>query len=201
MDTHTLTQRDRAPRGTAPSRWALALVVGIAGSAATGYAGWWWVQLLIGVVIALLVRWSSPAIPIALVAGATGYALALYVGTEGAAVAQIARVAASLAGFGNDAGLVVLLTTVVYGGLLCLGGAWVAVAGAPLAPGRTRANRPGRSPAVPAAAPTRTAPAAERIPSGARNRTEADPDPEPDRIPTLAGAIARGQFTKERNDD
>lgn len=102
------------------------LIVATAAVTLLALIGWWWLVPVTGVLIGLLSRSGRISVPVAFLAGLVGYTIALYVEASIAVVSRIARVAASLAGLGNDSGLLVVIATVVHGALLCMVGAWVA---------------------------------------------------------------------------
>lgn len=88
-------------------------------------SGLWWVAVAVGVVIGLVVRGAVGVVVTALAAGIVGWGAPLAWLAATQPVVSVASVMAGILGVGtSNSGLVIILT-IVLGGVLCLCGAWV----------------------------------------------------------------------------
>ena len=129
--------------------------------------GWWWVIPLASAALGAAVgKWRVVLATIAAALAAWGGTLIL-VATEGS-VPRIAQVAGSLAGYGGNAGPLVIAGTVAYSALLGAAGGWFGVA----------ARRVARPVARPAASPGSAAPEAVMTADEAGPVLQAEPTAE-----------------------
>jgi hypothetical protein len=104
-------------------------------------SGWWWLTPLAGLLIGLLMRLARLALLAAFVVGALGWGVPLAILALGAPVGAIAAAVASVIGLPPSGGAIIIVLTFVFGGILCVVGAWVGIASRGLA-----AIRRGRQP-------------------------------------------------------
>jgi hypothetical protein len=107
------------------------LLIGLIGLALTwlsGLVGWWWVTPLVGVLIGLLLRPAWLALVTSLVVGGLGWGLPLALLAFTAPVGRTAAAVEAVFGLPATGGAIIILLTVVVGGVLSLVGTWVAIA-------------------------------------------------------------------------
>lgn len=92
-------------------------------------SGWWWLTPIAGLLIGLLLRPARLALLIALVVGALGWGLPLAILALTAPIGPIAAAVEAVVALPPSGGAIIIALTVVFGGVLCLVGAWVAIAG------------------------------------------------------------------------
>lgn len=92
-------------------------------------SGWWWLTPIAGLLIGFLMRPARLALLVALVVGAIGWGVPLAILALGAPVGAIAAAVASVIGLPPSGGSIIIVLTVVFGGILCVVGAWVGIAG------------------------------------------------------------------------
>ncbi len=112
------------------------LLIGSTGLALTWLgvqSGWWWLTPIAGLLIGLLLRPARLAILIARVVGAVGWGLPLAILAFSSPLGQIAAAVESVIGLTSSGGAVIIVLTVVLGGVLSVVGAWVGIAGRGLA--------------------------------------------------------------------
>ena len=116
-------------------RLGYCLVIGIIGLALTwlsGLVGWWWVTPLVGVLIGLLLRPAWLALVTSLAVGGLGWGLPLallaFTVPVGRLAAAVDALFDGLIGLPATGGTLIILLTVVVGGVLSLVGTWVAIA-------------------------------------------------------------------------
>lgn len=111
-------------------RFTLALALTIAGIAvvlASNAFGLWWVTLLVGFVIGLLVRGAVPSVIAAALAGVLGWGLALAWQSLFVPINSAASVVAGIM-FGTTNGALTIILTLVLALLLSLTGTWAGAA-------------------------------------------------------------------------
>lgn len=112
------------------------LMIGITGLALTWLgvqSGWWWLTPIAGLLIGLLLRPARLALLVALVAGMLGWGLPLAILAFTQPVGPLAAAVESVVGLPSSGGAVIIILTVALGGVLCVVGAWVGIAGKGLA--------------------------------------------------------------------
>lgn len=92
-------------------------------------SGWWWLTPIAGLLIGLLMRPARLALLIALVVGALGWGLPLAILALSAPISPIAAAVEAVVALPPSGGAIIIVLTIVFGGILCLVGAWVGVAG------------------------------------------------------------------------
>jgi hypothetical protein len=108
------------------------LLIGIIGLALTwlgGLVGWWWVTPMVGVLIGLLLRPAWLALVTSFAAGGLGWgfpiALLAFTALVGRLAAAVDALFDARIGLPATGGALIILLTVVVGGVLSLVGAWV----------------------------------------------------------------------------
>lgn len=96
--------------------------------------GWWWATCAVGLVIGIVLRPIWLALVVALVTGCLGWSLPLALLSLNAPVGQIAAAVEGVTGVASTGGVVIILVTILLGGILSLVGAWVGIAGKGLLP-------------------------------------------------------------------
>ena|SRR2546422_6381241 len=112
-------------------RLGYCLLIGLSGLALTwlsGLVGWWWVTPIVGVLIGLLLRPAWLALVTSFAAGGLGWGLPLALLAFTAPVGRLAAAVDALIGQPATGGALIILLTVVVGGVLSLVGAWVGIA-------------------------------------------------------------------------
>ena len=107
------------------------LLIGTIGLALTwlsGLVGWWWVTPIVGVLIGLMLRPAWLALVTSFAAGGLGWGLPLALLAFTAPVGRTAAAVDALIGLPATGGALIILLTVVVGGVLSLVGTWVAIA-------------------------------------------------------------------------
>jgi len=107
------------------------LLLGVSGLALiwlSGLVGWWWVTPLVGVLIGILLRPAWLAMVVSLSVGGLGWGLPLALLAFTAPVGRIAAAVEAVFGLPATSGTIIILLTVVLGGVLSLVGTWVAIA-------------------------------------------------------------------------
>ncbi len=108
--------------------WVAACVIGIAVVWIGAAFGLWWITVLAGLAIGLIVPRGRGAFGASALAGLLGWALPLAVAAVGLPIGRAASVVAGIMGFGTANGALVIVLTLLLGLLLCLSGAWIGVA-------------------------------------------------------------------------
>jgi hypothetical protein len=90
--------------------------------------GLWWFTILVGIVLGGVLRRGRVALLFALLAGGAGWGACLLIQARTLPLASTASLVAEVSGLGGTAGWVVLALPVLLGMLLCLCGAWLALA-------------------------------------------------------------------------
>ena len=116
-------------------RLGFCLVIGVIGLALTwlgGLVGWWWVTPVVGVLIGLLLRPAWLALVTSLAVGGLGWGLPLallaFTAPVGRLAAAVDALFDGLIGLPTTGGALIILLTIVVGGVLSLVGTWVAIA-------------------------------------------------------------------------
>jgi hypothetical protein len=107
------------------------LLLGVIGLALTwlgGQGGWWWVTPLVGVLIGLLLRPAGLAVVVSLAVGGLGWGLPLALLAFTAPVGRLTTAVEAVMSLPATGGTIIILLTVVLGGVLSLVGAWVGIA-------------------------------------------------------------------------
>ena len=111
------------------------LLIGVVGLGLiwlSGLLGWWWVTPIVGLLIGLLIRPALPALMTSLAAGGLGWGLPVALLAFTAPVGRLARAIDALfdglIGLPTTGGGLIILLTVLLGGVLSLVGTWVAIA-------------------------------------------------------------------------
>lgn len=117
-------------------RLGYCLLIGIIGLALiwlSGQVGWWWVTPLVGVLIGLMFRPAWLALVTSFAVGGLGWGLPLALLAFTAPVGRLAAAVDALfdarIGLPATSGALIILLTVVVGGVLSLVGTWVGIAG------------------------------------------------------------------------
>ncbi|MDQ2886379.1 MAG: hypothetical protein M3Y39_09855 [Chloroflexota bacterium] len=103
------------------------VVIGVALVWLCNIFGLWWVAIVVGFLIGLLLRGKN-AFAAAVLIGGLGWGLPLLMQSLRAPVGQVAATVAILVGLGSSGGPLVILLTVLLGVLLCVVGTWLGVA-------------------------------------------------------------------------
>ncbi len=112
-------------------RLGYCLLIGIIGLALTwlsGQVGWWWVTPIVGVLIGLLLRPAWLALVTSLAVGGLGWGLPLALLAFTAPVGRLAAAVEAVMPLPATGGALIILLTVVLGGVLSLVGTWVGIA-------------------------------------------------------------------------
>ena len=116
-------------------RLGFCLLIGISGLALTwlsGLLGWWWVTPVVGVLIGLLLRPGWLALVTSFATGGLGWGLPLallaFTAPVGRFAAAVDALFDGLLGLPATGGALLILLTIVVGGVLSLVGTWVAIA-------------------------------------------------------------------------
>lgn len=107
------------------------LLIGVSGLALTwlsGQVGWWWVTPLVGVLIGLLLRPAWLAVVVSLSVGGLGWGLPLALLAFTAPVGRLAAAVEAVLRLPATGRTILILLTVVMGGVLSLVGTWVGIA-------------------------------------------------------------------------
>jgi small-conductance mechanosensitive channel len=99
--------------------------------------GWWWLTLIVGLLIGVLLRPASIGFLASLCAGGFGWGLPLAVLALNAPVKSTAHAVESVVGLSSTGGRLIIVLTIVLGCILSVIGTWVGVAGRQL-PGTGR---------------------------------------------------------------
>jgi len=97
-------------------------------------AGWWWVTVLTGLLIGLFFRPAGGGFLASLLAGGLGWGLPLALLALSAPVKSLASTVESVVGYSSTDGVVIIVLTIVLGGVLSIVGTWVGVAGRQVVP-------------------------------------------------------------------
>ena len=116
-------------------RLGYCLLIGIIGLALTwlsGLLGWWWVTPIVGVLIGLLLRPTWLALVTSFAVGGLGWGLPLallaFTAPVGRLAAAVDALFDSFIGLPASGGALIILLTVVGGGVLSLVCTWVGIA-------------------------------------------------------------------------
>lgn len=112
------------------SRFTLALALTIAGIIAilvSNAFGLWWITMIVGFVIGLLVRGAVASLPAAALAAVLGWGLALAWQALFVPISSVATVVAGIM-FGATNGALTIILTLILALLLSLAGAWAGAA-------------------------------------------------------------------------
>jgi hypothetical protein len=107
------------------------LLIGVSGLVLTwlsGLVGWWWVTPMVGVLIGLLLRPAWLVVLVSLAVGGLGWGLPLALLAFTAPVGRLAAAVEIVMTLPATGGTIIILLTVVLGGVLSLVGAWVGIA-------------------------------------------------------------------------
>jgi hypothetical protein len=90
--------------------------------------GLWWLALVIGLLLGLIIMPAKSALVLALLSGGLGWGLPLLYRSTYLAIGNNASVAASIVGIGAANGWIIIVLTILLGMLLCLSSAWTGIA-------------------------------------------------------------------------
>ena len=121
--------RERARTMTLrPSGYRLAIVAAIVGLVVIGVAnafGLWWVTMLFGFLIGLLVRGALPGVIVAGLPAVLGWGLPLAWQSLFVPIGRVADVVGGILGFGAGSGGATIIATLILALLLSLSGLWL----------------------------------------------------------------------------
>ena len=90
--------------------------------------GYWWLVVVIGLLIGIIVIPARLALLLATLSGGLGWGLPLLYRSTYLPIGNTASIVASILGLGSTDGWIVILLTIILGILLCLSAAWTGIA-------------------------------------------------------------------------
>lgn len=114
-----------------PSGYTLAIVAAVIGLVVIGVAnafGLWWVTMLIGFLIGLLVRGALPGVIVAGLPAVLGWGLPLAWQALSVPIGRAADVVGGILGFGAGSGGATIIATLILALVLSLSGLWLGAA-------------------------------------------------------------------------
>ena len=88
----------------------------------------WWLALIVGLLLGLIIMPAKLALALALFSGGLGWGLPLLYHSAYMAIGNNASVVASIVSIGNTNGWIIIVITILLGMLLCVSSAWTGIA-------------------------------------------------------------------------